>query len=112
MKSDGDTTGPGLAEALRALRARKGPATEADRPCPRSKPPELLEGQLELAAERDRLLRELKGLCELASELIVVCQPEDTGEPYNDEWTKASRLAEMLAGRLARLEAETWARGL
>jgi hypothetical protein len=45
---DGNQTKPGLAAALRALRARKGPATEADRPRRKSERPDLRDGQLDL----------------------------------------------------------------
>jgi hypothetical protein len=39
---------PGMTEAKRALAARKGPATEADRPLRQSRPPRQIPGQLDL----------------------------------------------------------------
>jgi hypothetical protein len=47
----GDQASPGLQEALRMLKARAGPATEDDRPRRESKPPRVLEGQLDLLAD-------------------------------------------------------------
>jgi hypothetical protein len=39
---------PGLREAIRMLKARKGPATEDDRPRRPERPPRVLSGQLDL----------------------------------------------------------------
>jgi hypothetical protein len=42
---------PGMIEAKRLIGARKGPATEADRPRRASKPPRVMPGQLALFRE-------------------------------------------------------------
>jgi hypothetical protein len=39
---------PAMAEARRLLKARKGPPTENDRPQRPSKPPRVLDGQIDL----------------------------------------------------------------
>jgi hypothetical protein len=48
MKSNDHRQSPGLAEARRMLAARKGPPTEADRPQRASKPPRVLDGQIDI----------------------------------------------------------------
>jgi hypothetical protein len=48
MKSNQHSARPGVAEARRLLKARKGPPTDADRPQRLSKPPRVLPGQIDI----------------------------------------------------------------
>ena len=48
MKSNEHRERPGIAEARRLLKARKGPPTDAERPLRPSKPPRVLDGQIDI----------------------------------------------------------------
>jgi hypothetical protein len=53
-----EQTAPGMAEAMRALRARPGRATEADRPRRRGSKPKMLPGQLDVFEILEQVERE------------------------------------------------------